>query len=46
VRVELSVLYGELSLLRFILRRFGDVQFDETLLIKTGDKVTFTVGGI
>ena len=43
VQVELAVLHGELNLLRFTLRRFGDVQFDKTLLIKTGEKITFTV---
>jgi len=43
VRVELSVLHGELSLSRLILRRFGDVQFDKERLIKTGEKMTFAV---
>ena len=44
VRVELSVLHGELNLSRFTLRRFGDVQFDKTLLMKAGEKIRFAVG--
>ncbi|MBN2313018.1 MAG: hypothetical protein JXM79_03750 [Sedimentisphaerales bacterium] len=43
VRVELAVLHGKLNLLRFILRGFGDVQFDKTLLIKAGEKIAFTI---
>ena len=45
MRVELSVLHGELSLARFALHRFGDVQFARTLLIKAREKIRFTVGG-
>ncbi len=44
IQVELSVLHGQLHLSRFILRQFGDRQFDKTLLIKTGQKVKFAVG--
>ena len=42
-RVELSVLHGQLPLSKFILRNFGDIKFDKTLLIKAGQKVNFTV---
>jgi len=45
VQVELSVLHGQLPLSRFILRQFGDRQFDKTLLIKAGQKVKFSVSG-
>jgi hypothetical protein len=43
IRVELSVLHGQLHLSRFILRQFGYRQFDKTLLIKAGEKVNFGV---
>ncbi len=43
MRVELSVLYGELALSKFILRRFGQHQFDRTLQIKAGQKAKFNV---
>ncbi len=43
IRVELSVLHGQLPLSKFILRKFGDIQFDKTLLIKAGQKVKFSV---
>jgi len=45
MKVELSVLHGELGLSKFILRRFGEIQFDKTLLIKAGDKIKFDVSG-
>jgi hypothetical protein len=54
VRVELSVLHGQLRLSRFILRKeslglreFGHRQFDpdESGLIKAGEKIEFSVGG-
>ena len=43
VHVELSVLHGQLPLSRLILRDFGEQQFDKALLIKTGQKVEFSV---
>jgi non-lysosomal glucosylceramidase len=43
IKVELSVLHGQLPLSKFILRNFGDIQFDKTLLIKAGQKVKFSV---
>ena len=43
VQIELSVLHGELALSKFILRRFGQKQFDKTLRIKAGQKVDFGV---
>jgi len=43
VRVELSVLQGELVLSRFVLCRFGCKQFDKLLQIKAGEKVKFDV---
>jgi hypothetical protein len=43
MNVELSVLHGRLSLSRFILREFGDMQFGEILLIRAPQKVKFTV---
>ena len=43
VRVELSVLHGELALSRFVLREFGYNQFDKPLRIKAGEKVKFNV---
>ncbi len=42
-RVELSVLHGQLHLSKFILRNFGEREFDRALLIKAGDKVNFGV---
>jgi hypothetical protein len=47
VRIELSVLHGQLSLSKFSLRNFGDIQFDpdESGLIKAGQKVKFSVSG-
>jgi len=45
VQIELSVLHGQLPLSKFILRNFGDRQFDKTLLIKTGQKVKFDISG-
>jgi non-lysosomal glucosylceramidase len=44
MKVELSILHGELALSRFVLRGFGERQFDETLLIKAGEKAGFSVG--
>jgi uncharacterized protein (DUF608 family) len=43
VRVEFSVLHGELALSRFVLREFGSNQFDKHLRIKAGEKVKFDV---
>jgi len=43
IKVELSVLHGQLPLSKFILRNFGDIQFEKTLLIKAGQKVKFSV---
>lgn len=43
MRVELSVLYGELALSGFILRDFGCKEFDKTLRIKAAEKAKFTV---
>jgi len=43
IQVELSVLHGQLPLSKFILRNFGDRQFDRTLLIKAGQKLKFSV---
>jgi len=42
-RVELSVLYGEVTLSRFILRGFGHHQFDKPMRIKMGKKANFHV---
>jgi len=41
--VELSVLHGNLSLTKFILRRIGYRDFEKTLQIKAGQKVKFHV---
>ncbi|MHC4424789.1 MAG: GH116 family glycosyl-hydrolase [Planctomycetota bacterium] len=41
--IELSVLRGELTLSRFILRGFGDERFDEILRIEAGEKAKFNV---
>ncbi len=48
MNVELSVLHGQLGLSRFILHGFGEMQFDETLLINAGEKLKFSVnaGGV
>jgi uncharacterized protein (DUF608 family) len=43
VNVELSVLHGQLGLSRFILHGFGEMQFGETLLVKGGEKLKFSV---
>jgi len=43
MKVELSVLHGELTLSKFILREFGEGQFDKPLQIKAGEKAVFTV---
>jgi non-lysosomal glucosylceramidase len=43
IQVELSVLHSRLPLSKFILRNFGDIQFDRTLLIHAGEKVNFIV---
>jgi uncharacterized protein (DUF608 family) len=43
IQVELSVLHGQLPLSKFILRKFGDKQFEKTLLIKAGEKAKFSV---
>jgi len=43
-KVELSVLHGELTLSKFILRGFGEKQCDPRIQIKTGDTTMFTVG--
>ncbi len=47
IQVELSVLYGQLSLSKFVLRNFGNREFDpdESGLIKAGRKVKFSVSG-
>ncbi|NQT01079.1 MAG: hypothetical protein HQ580_03575, partial [Planctomycetes bacterium] len=45
IQVELSVLHGQLHLSKFILRKFGHIQFDEILLIKSGEKAKFNVSG-
>ncbi|GAG22988.1 unnamed protein product [marine sediment metagenome] len=47
VQVELSVLYGQLSLSKFVLRNFGNREFDpdESGLIKAGEKLKFSVSG-
>jgi len=47
IRVELSVLHGQLSLSKFVLRNFGDREFDpdESGLIKAGEKIEFSIGG-
>jgi len=41
--VELSVLHGNLSLTKFVLRDFGYRDFEKTLQIKAGQKVKFHV---
>jgi len=43
VEIELSVLQGELTLSRFILRGFGQERFDKVLRIKAGEKAEFNV---
>jgi len=43
VRVELSVLHGELTLSKFILRNFGIHQFDKITSLKAEQKIEFTV---
>ena len=45
IQVELSVVHGRLQLSKFVLRNFGHIQFDETLLIKAGEKAIFNVSG-
>ena len=45
-QVELSVLYGELALSKFILRRFGQHQFDRSLQIKAGERAKFHVSPV
>jgi uncharacterized protein (DUF608 family) len=45
IQVELSVLHGQLHLSKFILRKFGEIQFDKTLQIKPDRKVKFSVNG-
>jgi len=41
--VQLSVLEGNLTLSKFTLRGFGVIRFDETLLIKAGQRARFGV---
>ena len=43
VHVELSVFHGQLQLSKFVLRQFGEQQFDEALRIKTGQMARFSV---
>jgi len=43
--VALSVLHGNLSLSRFVLRGFGEVRFDSPQSVKAGEKIEFDVGG-
>jgi non-lysosomal glucosylceramidase len=43
MNVELSVLHGRLGLSRFVLRGLGQMQFGETLSIKAGERVKFSV---
>jgi uncharacterized protein (DUF608 family) len=43
MKVELSVLHGDLALSEFILRDFGRAEFDRLLRIKAGEKTTFRV---
>jgi non-lysosomal glucosylceramidase len=43
MKVELSVLQGELVLSSFILREFGENKFDKPLRIKAGEKAVFSV---
>ncbi len=45
IKVELLVLRGQLPLSKFILRNFGDIQFDRPLLIRAGQKAEFKVNG-
>jgi non-lysosomal glucosylceramidase len=45
IKVELSVLHGQLHLSRFILRKFGERRFDKILIIKPGSKVKFSING-
>ena len=47
IRVELSVLHGRLSLSKFVLRNFGDREFDPDVsgLIKAGEKAKFNISG-
>jgi len=45
IQVELSVLHGQLHLSKFVLRKFGHIRFDETLLIKAGEKAEFSISG-
>jgi hypothetical protein len=47
IQVELSVLHGQLSLSKFVLRNFGNREFDpdESGLIKAGEKLKFSVSG-
>ncbi len=41
INVELSVLHGELALVKFVLDGFGYNRFDKTLQIKAGEKAKF-----
>ncbi|MFH1718909.1 MAG: GH116 family glycosyl-hydrolase [Planctomycetota bacterium] len=45
IHVALSVLHGNLSLSRFTLSGFGQIQFDKTVSVNVGEKVEFDVGG-
>jgi len=45
VHVTLSILHGNLSLSRFMLRGFGEMRFDKMMSIKAGEKVEFDVSG-
>jgi hypothetical protein len=41
MKVEISVLHGELALSKFILRDFGQTQFEKPLFIKASEKIKF-----
>jgi hypothetical protein len=43
MNVELSILHGELSLSKFVIRGFGQADFDDTLRIKADEIAKFTV---
>jgi len=46
MQVELTVLHGELGPRRFVARKYGQFQFDETRKIKTGVTEKFTVDSV
>jgi len=45
MKIELSVLEGELALSKFTVRDFGAKAFDETVRIKAGQKTEFYIRG-